>query len=80
MLNFEMLTADEVSKILRVSSKTVYRLASKGVIPSFKEGRIVRFIPADVEAYIERQREVADGLDRAGPEKQAIPRRMARAR
>ncbi len=61
-LNFRMLTAKEVASVLAVSEKTVYRLAAKGIIPSFREGRVVRFIPDDIEQFQQR-REDRHGVD-----------------
>ena len=40
----EVLTADEVAKILRVERKTVYNLFREGKIPCGKRvGRVIRF-------------------------------------
>lgn len=58
---FQMLTAEQVAAMLAVSTKTVYRLAAQGIIPSFREGRIVRFLPDDIERYIVQRRGVKPG-------------------
>lgn len=52
-----LLTTGEVARYLRVSINTVHRLADSGDLPSSKVGRLRRFRPADVKAYVER----ADG-------------------
>ncbi len=55
-LDFRMLTAKEVASILAVSEKTIWRWAADGIIPSFRQGRTVRFVEGDVEAFILRQK------------------------
>ncbi len=39
----KVMTAEDVARLLLVNTDTVYRLARKGEIPSFKVGRRVRF-------------------------------------
>lgn len=41
-------TVDEVAEFLRVTTKTVYSLASRGEIASFRVGRVLRFRNIDV--------------------------------
>ncbi len=77
VLNFRMLTAEEVASILAVSEKTVYRLAAKGIIPSFKEGRIVRFIPDDINSYIQQRREAKPSAVDSTKQGRNVPRSMA---
>lgn len=48
-----MLTAAEAAKLLGLSARTMYDLAKSGTVPSVREGRSVRFVQADVEAYLE---------------------------
>ena len=51
------LTADELAAILRCQPEKVYRLAARGVIPSYKvEGRRL-FDPADVSVFLSACRE-----------------------
>jgi excisionase family DNA binding protein len=46
------LTVDELAAILRCQPEKVYRLAARGVIPSYKiEGRRL-FDPVDVSAFL----------------------------
>ncbi len=53
----ELLTADEVAKLLQLRPSTVQDYARRGIIPSFKLGRFRRFVRADVEATLELLRE-----------------------
>jgi putative molybdopterin biosynthesis protein len=48
------LTAQEVADRLSISLKTVYSLAQRGLIRSYKFGRLVRFDQADVDDYIKQ--------------------------
>jgi excisionase family DNA binding protein len=41
----ELLTIKEFSKIVKVATKTLYRLASQGKIPCIRIGRNIRFSP-----------------------------------
>jgi excisionase family DNA binding protein len=41
----ELLTIKEFSKIVKIASKTLYRLASQGKIPCIRIGRNIRFSP-----------------------------------
>jgi excisionase family DNA binding protein len=51
------LTVDELAAILRCQPEKVYRLAARGVIPSYKvEGRRL-FDPADVSIFLSACRE-----------------------
>jgi len=51
------LTVDELAAILRCQPEKVYRLAARGVIPSYKvEGRRL-FDPADVSVFLSACRE-----------------------
>jgi excisionase family DNA binding protein len=46
----DTLTAEEVAKILRVSTQTIYVLCRENKFPHFKIGNKLRFKKADVEA------------------------------
>jgi excisionase family DNA binding protein len=51
------LTVDELAALLRCQPEKVYRLAARGVIPSYKiEGRRL-FDPVDVSAFLTTCRE-----------------------
>lgn len=51
----EILTLRDVSRFLKVSEKTVYRLAQSGKLPSFKAGGSWRFRRCDIEAWVEER-------------------------
>lgn len=53
----EVLEAKEVAQLLRVSPRTVVRLAERGEIVAFKVGDLWRFHRSDVDAYIEAQKQ-----------------------
>lgn len=46
------LTAQEVAEVLKIAKNTVYELAKRGEIRSYKVGRSLRFSPEDVEKYL----------------------------
>ncbi|WP_199051914.1 helix-turn-helix domain-containing protein [Aquitalea sp. ASV15] len=48
----DILTMDEVAEYLKVSKRTVYRLAQSGELPAFKLGGIWRFRRSDLERWI----------------------------
>lgn len=52
----EMLTAEQVAKILHLTARRVKQLALRGDIPSHKFGLRVLFAPGDVEAVINASR------------------------
>ncbi len=48
-----LLTAEKVANLLGLSSRrSVYTMAARGVIPSTKVGRLVRFRVADIEGML----------------------------
>lgn len=55
----DVLTAEEVAKLLRVTKITVYKQAKKGQIPSFKVGRALRFNREEIEEYIRGKKKQA---------------------
>ncbi len=60
-----LMTAKEVAEILAVSEKTVYRWSASGVLPCFRQGRVIRFIPEEIKKYIlDRTEGEQDGMDR----------------
>jgi excisionase family DNA binding protein len=59
-------SADEVGAFLGIHRATVYRLAGvKGGIPCVQIGKSIRFRPAEVRRYLERQTIRDVGADRA---------------
>ncbi len=53
----QILTLKEVAAYLKLTDKTAYRLASEGKLPGFKVGGSWRFKRADLEAWIEEQKD-----------------------
>lgn len=53
------MTVREVAQLLSVNEKTVYRLAQRGELPAFKVAGAWRFQPADIDHWINRQKELA---------------------
>ncbi|EGQ8188737.1 helix-turn-helix domain-containing protein [Vibrio cholerae] len=56
----QILTLKEVAAYLKLAEKTAYRLASEGKLPGFKVGGSWRFKREDLEAWIEKQKGVAE--------------------
>jgi len=51
----EILTIKEVAGYLKVTERTIYRLAGAKKIPAFKVGGTWRFSRADIDEWIRRQ-------------------------
>ncbi len=52
MLSTDVLTTNEAATFLRFTTRTVYKLASTGVIPSRRIGRSYRFSRVDLQDYL----------------------------
>lgn len=62
-----LLTGEEIAKILHVSRAYAYQLMRQRIIPTVKIGRSVRVRPADLEEFIARnlgQNSLVDGRNR----------------
>jgi excisionase family DNA binding protein len=57
----EYLTLRDVSELLKLSDKTVYRLAQRGDIPAFKAGGSWRFRRMDIDDWASAQVEDRTG-------------------
>lgn len=57
-----MLTIDEVHGRLKISVSTIRRLVRAGKLPAYLVGGQLRFKPAEVTAYVDRQRVEVEGL------------------
>lgn len=57
----EILTIKEVADYLKVTERTLYRLAQEGKIPAFKVGGSWRFRREDLERWIQNQINTAEG-------------------
>jgi excisionase family DNA binding protein len=49
------ITADELSNLLSLSRKHIYKLAKEGRIPHFRIGGAVRFDPKDTADWLEER-------------------------
>ena len=58
-----ILTIREVAEYLKVTERTIYRLAGAKKIPAFKVGGTWRFSRADIDNWIKQQS--LEGLDAA---------------
>ena len=59
----EILTIRQVADYLKVTERTIYRLAGAKKIPAFKVGGTWRFSRADIDRWIKQQS--LEGLDAA---------------
>lgn len=57
----EILTIKQVALYLKVTERTIYRLAAAKKIPAFKVGGTWRFSLADIDSWIKQQS--MDGMD-----------------
>ena len=53
----KLLSIEEVAEILGLEYKTIYRLIRGGELPAARVGRVYRVSRADLEAYLERQKQ-----------------------
>ena len=51
----EILTLKQVAEFLKVTERTIYRLAAAKKIPAFKVGGTWRFSKAEINQWIQRQ-------------------------
>jgi len=58
-----ILTIKQVAVYLKVTERTIYRLAAAKKIPAFKVGGTWRFSRADIDNWIRKQSEDVDGPD-----------------
>lgn len=59
MKHGEVLRLKDVASLLKVGVKTVYALAQSGELPAFKVRGQWRFTRADIDAWIEKQKQTA---------------------
>ena len=50
----KLIDSKELAEVMQVSIRTIYGWASKGIIPSIKIGRLLRFKVENVEAWIDK--------------------------
>jgi excisionase family DNA binding protein len=56
-----ILTIKEVAEYLKVTERTIYRLAAAKKIPAFKVGGTWRFRTTDIDGWIAGQSTMAEG-------------------
>ena len=61
--NGEILTIKQVADYLKVTERTIYRLAAAKKIPAFKVGGTWRFRATDIDGWIADQSKKAEGTD-----------------
>jgi len=54
--DLQLLTPKEVAKLLSVTEVCVYQWAKRGIIPSYKVEKCVRFSRDDLRAFLESRR------------------------
>lgn len=55
-----LLKPAEAAKLLAISLRTLWRMTVSRKLPAVKVGRCVRYSPADLAEYIDRQRTPAE--------------------
>lgn len=56
------LTARELAEVLAVSTVTIFKMAKRGTIPSFRVGSCVRFCPATIAHWLRERGGQSRGL------------------
>ncbi len=51
-----VLTARQVAALLQMDQRTIYKLAKRGELPSFKVTNRWRFLRADIERWVEKKK------------------------
>lgn len=51
------LTVDEVADFLSINKHTVYKLVQRKQLPSYKFGKVRRFLLSEIQAVMEQKRE-----------------------
>lgn len=59
-----ILTIKQVAEYLKVTERTIYRLAAAKNIPAFKVGGTWRFSSSDIDSWIRQQSIVGGGTER----------------
>ncbi|MCX7826514.1 MAG: helix-turn-helix domain-containing protein [Verrucomicrobiae bacterium] len=59
-MNLEIMTLQEVAEYLKLSERTIYGYAQRGVLPGIKIGSAWRFRKTDLDAWIENQRKLTE--------------------
>lgn len=70
-----IMTIGELADYLKVTERTIYRLAAAKKIPAFKVGGSWRFASVDIEIWIKQQTTAGTS---AGPETDGAPEKSKR--
>lgn len=60
MENEQLMNVRQVAKFLQLNETTIYAWAQQGTLPGYKLGRKWRFRLSEIEAWLEKQRQVQD--------------------
>jgi len=71
--NDEVLTLSELAAYLKLAERTVYGYAQRGILPGFKVCSAWRFRKADIQTWIEKQRQITEASTSKRYEKAATP-------
>jgi excisionase family DNA binding protein len=52
----KLLNAKEATEILGISRSSLYKLVRQGEVQAIRFGKSVRFLPEDIEAYIQKSK------------------------
>jgi excisionase family DNA binding protein len=70
----EILTVRQVSNILRLNQKTVYKLVQKGMIPASRVGNSWRFLKSEIIKHLLK----TESIEKAKPKEKAAPAQRKR--
>lgn len=56
LANYQLMTPEEVAKLMRISKTGVYRLVESRVVPFYRVGGVLRFRKQDLIAYLKSKR------------------------
>jgi len=59
-MNLEIMTLQEVAEYLKLSERTIYGYAQRGILPGIKIGSAWRFRKTDLDTWIEKQRKLTE--------------------
>jgi len=60
----ELLTTDDVARMLKVNKRTIYYWVERKKIPHIKiNNKLIRFRPVDIQEFIEKNLVNPDGVD-----------------
>ena len=58
----ELLTPEQVAKMLHMAKSTVYAMAHRGLLPAIKIGRSIRIRPKALAKYLDQQEKRPYGM------------------